>query len=83
MTTGQPPNAHFASPTMSSVKIEAMNAYVGTANSVPDSRTPRRFASVIKTTNPTAISTLTGWRLGIAEVNANTPATTETATVST
>ena len=44
-------------PTISSVKIETMNAYVGTAKSVPDSFTPRRFASVISTTNPTASST--------------------------
>ena len=36
-TTGQPPNMHLPIPTIRSVKIETMNAYVGTAKSVPDS----------------------------------------------
>ena len=57
VTTGHPPNMHLPMPTISSVKIETMNAYVGTAKSVPDSLTPRRFVSVISTTNPTASST--------------------------
>ena len=65
------------------MKIDTMNAYVGIANTVPDSRTPRRFASVISRTNPSESSTLYGDSAGSAEVIANTPATTETATVST
>ena len=63
--------------------IDTMNAYVGTANRVPDSRTPRRLASVTSRTNPSESSTLNGARLGIAEVMANTPATIETDTVRT
>ncbi len=63
--------------------IDTMNAYVGTANRVPDSRTPRRLASVTSRTNPSASSILNGARLGIAEVMANTPATIETDTVKT
>ena len=58
----------FASDAASIAKIEATNAYVGTAKSVPDSRTPRRFASVINTTNPSESSTLYGARLGSADV---------------
>jgi hypothetical protein len=53
------------------------------ANSVPDSLTPRRLASVIRTTNPIDISIFRWFTLGMADVMANTPATTDTATVST
>ena len=35
----------------------AMNAYVGIANAVPDSRTPRRFSSVMMITMVTASTT--------------------------
>ncbi len=51
------------------------------ANAVPDSRTPRRFSSVMTAMISTAISTT--WLLseGIAEVRLATPEETETATV--
>ena len=45
-----------------------MNPYVGIANSVPDSRTPRRFASVMKMTNATDIQTRESTRPGAADV---------------
>ncbi len=80
---GHPPKTHRAMPVTTRMTIDTMNAYVGTAKSVPDSRTPRRFASVTSRTNPSESSTLNGARPGIAEVMANTPATTETETVST
>ena len=60
-----------------------MNPYVGMAKTVPDSLTPRRFASVIRATKPMDRATLWSFRLGTADVMANTPATTETDTVST
>jgi hypothetical protein len=63
--------------------IDTMNAYVGNANKVPDSRTPRRFASVTSRTNPSESSSLYGESAGSAEVIANTPATTDTETVRT
>ncbi len=60
-----------------------MNPYVGMANNVPDSRTPRRLASVMRMTNPIDIHTRYGSREGAADTMANTPATVETDTVST
>ena len=39
----------WTSPTATRTRIEVTNAYVGSANSIPDSRTPRRFASTITT----------------------------------
>ena len=53
------------------------------AKTVPDSRTPRRFASVMSTMNISESATLCIPSDGTAEVMANTPATTETATVNT
>ena len=47
-TCGHPEAAHRAKPTISIAMIETMNAYVGTANSAPDSRVPRRLATVIE-----------------------------------
>ena len=41
------PEASSTSPTASTARIATMKAYVGSANSIPDSRTPRRFASTI------------------------------------
>ena len=80
---GQPPAAHLTRAVITKAKIERMNPYVGTAKTVPDSRTPRRFAKVIRTTNPIERNTLCWWRLGTAEVMAKTPATTDTETVRT
>jgi hypothetical protein len=60
-----------------------MNAYVGRANSAPDSRTPRRLATVIKAMRPMEIGTACGRRFGANDTIATTPATTDTATVST
>src|SRR5438132_7002462 len=48
---------HFTTPTAISTNIEAMKPYVGMAKSTPDSRTPRRFASIRSATQPTAIGT--------------------------
>ena len=60
-------------------------AYVGMANAVPDSRTPRRFtAASSDDRDRRAISTLvTGAATGTAETMLSTPAETDTATVST
>ena len=61
--------------------MTATNAYVGTANRTPDSRTPRRLTIVSKTMKPS--ERVTSWPAsdGAAEVSARTPAATETATV--
>ena len=45
-TVGHSPVAHFPTPVPTSRNIDATNAYVGSANRAPDSRTPRRLASV-------------------------------------
>ena len=60
-----------------------MNPYVGTANTIPDSRTPRRFMTASSATKPTAIGTACGARPGNADTMLATPAATDTATVST
>jgi hypothetical protein len=75
--------AHFQIPVATSAYIAATNAYVGTANAMPDSRTPRRFTAVSRAMNSSESSTLCGARLGTAEASASTPAATDTATVST
>ena len=57
--------------------------YVGGANRAPDSRTPRRLATIM---NPTATrhrATRNGRRSAKAEVIAPTPAAIDTATVNT
>ncbi len=51
------------------------------ANIVPDSRMPRRLASVINATEAKASSTLICESSGIADVIAATPAAVDTATV--
>ena len=56
---------------------------MGTANAFPDSLTPRRFMTVSSTTKPTDMETACRDRSGTADVIAATPATTDTATVST
>ena len=57
--------------------------YVGTANALPDSLTPRRFIAVRKPTNSRASSTRWSASPWKAEMMLSTPAETETATVST
>jgi hypothetical protein len=77
---GQPP-MHLTMPTTIIVRTETTNPYVGIANNVPDSRAPRRFASVTNHTN--MIESATRWSLAHANADpiANTPATTDTTTV--
>ena len=60
-----------------------MKAYVGSAKSIPDSRTPRRFASTITTRHASDSPTLCELSEGANEVMAKIPAEIETATVST
>ncbi len=60
-----------------------MNPYVGIANTVPDSLTPRRFTNVRTAIIPTDTPTACGASSGTAETMFATPAATETATVST
>ncbi len=62
-------------------RIAATNPYVGIANSVPDSREPRRLAIVTSQTNPIESSTLWSLATGNADPIAKTPATIETTTV--
>ena len=57
------------------------NPYVGTANTVPDSRAPRRFANVTSSTNRMDSKTRCSFAHSNADPIANTPATTETTTV--
>ena len=61
----------------------ATNPYVGSANSMPASFTPRRFASVTSDTSPIASGTRCSANDGTAEVIATVPAVMLTATVST
>jgi hypothetical protein len=77
------PNTACSIPEAIIRKIPNMNAYVGIANAVPDSRTPRRFIRVSTTTSTTARATLCGASAVTAEVRFATPAETDTATVST
>ena len=53
------------------------------ANARPDSLTPRRFTDVSSTTKASESATACGASAGTALVIAATPATTDTATVST
>src|SRR5262249_50129024 len=78
---GHVPTAHFETPVPIIAKNATMNAYVGTANRIPDSRTPRRFASVRMRTNSSASATLCDASDGAADASATTPAVTDTATV--
>jgi hypothetical protein len=55
--------------------------YVGTANTAPDSLTPRRFTIMIKITNVTANPTRCPRSHGKAEAIWATPEETDTATV--
>ena len=69
--------------TRTSAPTMAMNAYVGSAKAVPDSRTPRRFIRASTATTHTEIATLWLDRLVAADVMLATPALTDTATVRT
>ena len=60
----------------------ATKKYVGTAKTLPASRTPRRLAKAITSTRKIAMAVVPGARPGKTEVRAATPAATETATVS-
>ena len=59
------------------------NAYVGSAKSSPDSRTPRRFASTMTKRHRSESPTLCACSEGTNDVIAKIPAEIETATVST
>ncbi len=59
-----------------------MYVYVGTANSRPDSRTPRRFAAASRTASVTATPTRWSRSGAIADTMAAVPAAIDTATVS-
>ena len=60
-----------------------MKAYVGSANSSPDSRTPRRFARTITTRQASESATRCELSDGANDVIAKIPAEIETATVRT
>src|SRR3954468_22666510 len=77
----RPPVAALYTPTPIITKMLTRNAYVGTANMRPDSRTPRRLPHAMITMKPSAIGTRYGRRSPNAEYSAATPADTETATV--
>jgi hypothetical protein len=70
-------------PTAISIRRLTTKKYVGSAKIRPDSRMPRRLASVMSTTNPSAISTRLRCQAGNADVIAATPAAMLTATVNT
>src|SRR5690349_13966469 len=78
---GHPETAHSPIPTTSMTRIEAMKAYVGNANSAPDSRTPRRLATVSSTMQRIDSSTVYGASEGANDTIATIPDTTGTATV--
>ncbi len=63
------------------VRAPNRNRYVGTAKMLPASRTPRRFATVIRPMASTPISTRIGSRPGTAETSCSTADDVETAAV--
>lgn len=65
------------------MKTPATKTYVGIANRVPDSLTPRRFISVSSRITATAHRTLCSTTKGIAEPRFSMPEEMETATVRT
>jgi hypothetical protein len=81
--TGRPPASTRQPPQPIITRTTVMNPYVGTAKTVPDSLTPRRFITVSTATKPSEIPVAAGRSGRKAEVIASTPAATETATVST
>jgi hypothetical protein len=70
-------------PTTTSSAIDVTNRYVGAAKRRPDSRTPRRFASTIRTRHASERPTLCEASDGTNDVIAKMPAEIETATVKT
>ena len=64
-------------------RIATINPNVGSEKIFPDSRTPRRLASVRTPMMALPIHTRHGRSAGTADVIAATPAATDTATVST
>src|SRR4051812_26797700 len=80
-TLGRSPTIAWYPPNPMRASIIAMNAYVGTLKTTPDSRTPRRFTTVSSTIDQTQRRTVCGIRLGYADVIAATPDEIETATV--
>src|SRR5688500_13111198 len=73
--TGQPPR-HRARPTASVMKTQTTKPYVGMANRVPASLTPRRFARAMITIRPSAMDTRWSANSGAAETMAMVPAVT-------
>ncbi len=81
--SGRSPNSSRPNPHSAMPRIVTMKTYVGSANAVPDSRTPRRFIVV---RNSTAITAAAAWwpsRAGIAEAAYCAADEIDTATVST
>ena len=71
----------LATPTITRPMMAMTKPYVGTANTRPDSFTPRRFIHAMIQISTTAITTRYGYAPGNAEYIAATPAETLTATV--
>ena len=80
---GQVPTTHLPTPVAIMAYMATTKAYVGRAKRMPDSRTPRRFATVRRTMKAIERPTLCDSSDGTADVRASTPAATETATVRT
>ncbi len=54
---GSSPKTTRTAPVITIRRMPPMNRYVGAAKALPDSRTPRRFAAVSRTTKPSASAT--------------------------
>src|SRR5690348_12127329 len=81
--TGRSPITARHAPQPIIAKTTATKPYVGIANTVPDSLTPRKFITASSATKPSDMATAAGRSIRNAEVIASTPAATDTATVST
>src|SRR5215218_788130 len=81
--SGRLPNSNRPKPHAAIPRMVIMKTYVGTANAVPDSRTPRRFIVVRNSTAMTATKAWLPARAGIAEAAYWAAEEMETATVST
>src|SRR4051794_10113807 len=77
------PNASLRNAYAAIPRMAIMKAYVGTANAVPDSRTPRRFADMSSTTATTAMVTSWPWNASMVDAAYCEADEIETATVST
>ena len=79
-----PPRATMRyTPDRTIVSASPMNRYVGTAKMLPDSRSPRRFATVIRAIDSSPISTRRSARFGTIEKIWSSADDVETATVMT